>query len=323
MVPMGNPLGRFRMIAVSQESVVDFEGTARIATEAFGSKDVTFFPARMKWLYERGFGEGAAVVAAFDGDKKVGQIVLLHQKVNLDGEPVIATQLIDLFVLQAYRSPGLVRRLYQEVERICEANQVRIILGLPNPISAPLNARLMKLQPFLLLPVRAGLCLGWPSLGRLRFSAPIKTMSRDDAIERLSPFATPGSENGLRWEATTLFERISDPTCDYAVHATADLLLISSSRKTRGINHALLCGFFARPDAVVSAGDISTLIRAACRLWKHRVFVYAGINSSLPRLPGFAIPARYRPPILVQLRDTATDAMPRFDRFQLTDSDFV
>src|SRR6185437_661802 len=135
------------MIAVSEESAIDFDSTARIATEAFGSKDVTFSASRMKWLYERGFGQGAAVVAAFDGDQKIGQIVLLHQNVYLDGKPVIATQLIDLFVLKAYRAPGLVRRLYQEVERLCEAGRIRIILGLPNPISAPLNARFMKLQP--------------------------------------------------------------------------------------------------------------------------------------------------------------------------------
>ena len=326
MVPVGNALaalGQIRMITVAEEHSVDFESTARVATEAFGSKDVTFSPARMKWLYERGFGEGAAVVAAFDGDKKVGQIVLLHQKVNLDGAPVIATQLIDLFVLQAYRSPGLVRRLYQEAERICEANRVRIILGLPNPISAPLNARFMKVRPFLFLPARIGVSLGWPPSARMQLSARINTMSKDEAIRRLAPFATPPAENGLNWDTATLFERISDPTFDYAVHSTADLLLISSSRKTRGINHALLCGFFARPGALVGSGDMSALIRAACRLWGHNVFVYAGINNCLPRLPGFPIPARYRQPILVQLRDTTTEAMPRFDRFQLTDSDFI
>ena len=63
--------GQIQMIAVSEEGVVDFERTARIANEAFGSKDVTFSPSRLKWLYERGFGRGASVVAAYDGDKKV------------------------------------------------------------------------------------------------------------------------------------------------------------------------------------------------------------------------------------------------------------
>ena len=311
------------MITVSEDHDVDFESTARIATEAFGSKAVVFSPPRMKWLYERGFGQGSAVVAAFDDGKKIGQIVLLHQKVYLDGAPVIATQLIDLFILKTYRSPVLVRRLYKEVERLCEAKNIRILLGLPNPISAPLNARLMGLQPFLLLPVHVGVSLGWARSTSLQFSGPVKAFSKDEAIERLSTFVTPPSENGLHWDASTLFERVSDPLYDYAIHATADLLLISSPRKRRGISHVLLCGFFARPGATVAPRDIGTLIRAACRLWKHRVFVYAGLNTSLPHLPGFALPARLRPPILVQLRDCATEAAPRFDRFQLTNSDFV
>ena len=312
------------MITVSEESAVDFESTARIATEAFGSKEVVFSPPRMKWLYERGFGQGSAVVAAFDDGVKVGQIVLLHQKVYLDGEPVIATQLIDLFILQAYRSTTLVRRLYKEVDRLCEARNVRVVITLPNAISTALNARFLKLRPFLSLPVRVGISLGWLSGARLKFSATVKAMPRE-AMERLSGFVTPATENGLHWDAVTLFDRISDPTCDYAIHATENLLLVSSSRKTRGISHALLCGFFARQGATVASGDIRTLIRAACRLWKHHVFVYAGLNKSLPYLPGFALPERLRPPILVQLRDSASsgEALPSFDRFQLTDSDFV
>ena len=311
------------MIIVSEERAVDFESTAQIATEAFGSKHVKFSPRRMKWLYERGFGQGCAVVAAFDGDKKIGQIVLLHQKIYLDGGPVVATQLIDLFVLPAHRSPGLVRRLYEEVERLCEARHVRIVLTLPNEKSAPLNARFLRLRPFLLLAVRAGVSLGLPP-SRLQFSTAVRTMSRDEALARLSVFATPPDENGPQWEAATLLDRLGDPTRDYAVHATRDLLLVSSSRKTRRINHVLLCGFFARPGAGVTPADISTLIRAACHFWKHRIFVYAGINNSLPRLPGFAIPARYRQPILVQLRDIHSDKVNlSFDRFQLVDSDFV
>jgi Acetyltransferase (GNAT) domain len=312
------------MITVAEETTIDFESTARIATEAFGAKDVKFFPERMKWLYERGFGQGSAVVAAFDGDKKVGQIVLLHQKAYLDGRPVVATQLIDLFILQAYRSPTLVRRIYKEVERLCEAGHVRIVLALPNENSASLNARLLKLRPFLALPARAGISLGRPSRSHLTFSGRLKALPRSEAIGLLAGFATPVTENGLHWDAETLLDRISDPTCDYAVHVTANLLLVSSARKTRGISHVLLCGFFARPQSTITASDASDVIRAACRFWKRPIFVYAGINKSLPRLPGFPIPARYRQPILVQLRDLSSDGDElRFDRYQLTDSDFV
>jgi hypothetical protein len=149
-------------------------------------------------------------------------------------------------------------------------------------------------------------------------------MPRHEAVDLLSDFVTPVSENGPHWDAETLFDRMNDPTRDYAVHATADLLLISSSRRTRGIRHALLCGFFARPDAVATSSAVRELVRAACRFWKHRIFVYAGVNKSLPSLPGGALPARFRPPILVQMRDFDTDRTDlRLDRFQLIDSDFV
>ena len=143
-------------------------------------------------------------------------------------------------------------------------------------------------------------------------------------IERLAGFVTPLGDNGLHWDAATLLDRANDPTRDYAIHETPDLLLVSSSRRTRGISHVLLCGFFARPGATVVSGDIRTLIDAACRLWEHRVFVYAGLNNSLPYLPGFALPERLRPPILVQFRDFASpEVSPRLDRFQLIDSDFI
>ncbi len=312
------------MITVSEEKAVDYESTARIATEAFGSKDVVFSAPRIKWLYEKGFGQGSAILAAFDDGKKVGQIVLLHQNVYLGGKPAVATQLIDLFILQAYRSPELVRRIYKEVEHLCEALKIRIVLTLPNENSAPLNARFMKLKPFLSLRARAGVGLGWPRAARLKYSGRLKSMPKAKAIDLLSGFDTPAAENGLHWDAKTLFNRMSDPTCDYAVHATADLLLISSPRKTRGIRYTLLCGFFARAGAISTSSDASALIRAACRLWRHRIFVYAGTNKSLPSLPGFALPLLLRAPIFVQLRDFKTDEPDlQFDRFQLIDSDFV
>ena len=121
-----------------------------------------------------------------------------------------------------------------------------------------------------------------------------------------------------------MFDRLSDPTCDYAVHATDDLLLISSSRKTKGVRYALLCGFFVRPQAKVTPSDIRVLTGAACRFWKHAFFVYVGVNNGLPVLPGFILPTRLRPPMLVQLRDfNADEPDVRFDRFQLIDTDFV
>ena len=311
------------MVTVLEEQTVDYELTARIATEAFAVENVHFSPERIKWLYEKSFGRGTTVLAAVDDGRKVGQIAMVGQTVCVNGELAPAIQLVDLFILQAYRSAQLVRKLYKEVEQICAARGIRYLLALPNDKSVLLNARFLKLAPVLSMPIRAGLSLLWPA-AKPAHSGLLKSMTRQEAMDLLSAFACPSTENGLRWDAESLLNRLNDPTRDYAVHATERLLLISSVRKTAGIPYVTLCAFFTKPAVEVTVTDVPELVRAACRFWHKPLFVYAGANSRLPLLPGIALPARLRRPILVQLRDTSTEAHDvRFDRFQLIDSDFA
>jgi len=134
----------------------------------------------------------------------------------------------------------------------------------------------------------------------------------------------PRRRERLALDANTLFDRLDDPTRDYAVHASKKPLLVSSRRKTMGVSYTALCAFFVRSSTKPGEDEIDELVRAACRLWKLPAFVYAGANSRLPKLPGTPLPARLRRPILVQLRDTRADAHDiHFDRFQSIDSDFA
>jgi hypothetical protein len=312
------------MVTVSEETAVDYELTAKIATEAFALGDVHFSPERIKWLYERSFGRGTTVLAAIDDGRKIGQIALIGQSVCVAGEVHPAVQLVDLFILQAYRSAQLVRRLYKEVEQFCARRNIRYILALPNDKSVLLNARFLKLSPLLWLPIRAGVSLRQPNSGKIAHSGLLRSMTREEAIELFSGFSCPATENGSHWEAESLFNRLDDPTRDYAVHTTNNLLLVSSHRKTRGVSYTALCAFFARPSADIAESEVDDLVRAACRLWKRPAFVYVGTNGRLPKLPGATLPQRLRRPILVQLRDVSTDGHDvRFDRFQLIDSDFA
>ena len=312
------------MITVSQEKVIDYAVTARIATEAFASDAVVFSADRMKWLYEQGFGQGTTVFAVIDDGIKIGQIALIHQTVHCDGKPCSAVQLVDLFISRDRRSPQLIRRIYQEVEQYCEQQNIRFILAWPNENAKLLNARFLKLKPLLWLQIRAGAGIWPPRRSQLKYSGYLKSLAPKQAVDLLSGFNTPLGENGLRWDGEILFNRLNDPTCDYAVHAAADLVLISSSRKTGGISYTLLCGFFARPLAAVTSGSVRELVGAACYFWKRPLFVYVGVNSRLPTLPGFPLPGRLRPPMLVQIRDFDPEQHDRrFDRFQLIDSDFV
>lgn len=312
------------MVTVSVETAVDYELTAKIATEAFALADVHFSAERIRWLYESAFGRGTTVLAAFDDGRKIGQIALIGQNVCIAGEIHPAVQLVDLFILQAYRSAQVVRQLYKEVEKFCATREVRYVLALPNDKSAPLNARFLKLSPVLWMPIRAGVSLRRPTSGAIAHSGLLKSMTGEQAIELLSRFICPADGNGSHWDAKTLCDRLDDPTRDYAVHATTNLLLVSSRRRTKSVSYAALCAFFARPSTKPGEPEVDELVRAACRHWKQAAFVYAGANSRLPTLPGIPLPAGLRRPILVQLRDVSTDAHGvRFDRFQLIDSDFA
>jgi len=187
-----------------------------------------------------------------------------------------------------------------------------------------LNIRFLKMKPLVWLDIRAGFSFLRPRSLKLEFSGLLRSLTADAAIGLLSNFSTSTVENGLRWDGDALFNRLSDPTCDYALHASADLLLISSPRKTRGINYTLLSGFFARPHAALTGSHVRQLVRTACRFWKAPLFIYVGVNSQLPELPGFKVPPRVRSPMLVQLRDLRDEwSNARFDRFQLVDCDFV
>ena len=202
------------MITVSEENLIDYEVTARIATEAFRSKEVLFSAERMKWLYERSFGQGTTIVSVSDEGAKIGQIALIHQIIYSDGEPCVAAQLVDLFILRSYRSPPLIRRVYKEVERLCLAQNIRFILAMPNEKSGSLNARFLKLKPALWLQIRAGIGLRGPRPSKLKYSGHLKSMTKTAAIDLLSGFATAAVETGLRWDGETLFNRTNDPTCD-------------------------------------------------------------------------------------------------------------
>jgi predicted N-acetyltransferase YhbS len=311
------------MVTVAEEQAVDYALTARLATAAFADDRVRFSPDRIQWLYEDSFGQGTTVLAAFEGGQKIGQVALIGQKVCVGGEARPAVQLVDLFIVQEHRSAGLVRKLYREVERICEARGIRYIMALPNERSVRLNARFLKLNPLIELPIRAGLSLRQAS-SKLAHSGRLKTLPREEAIALLSPFACASSENGVHYDGASLFSRLDDPTRDYAVHATDELLLISALRKRKHVSYTVLCAFFARPQARLTDRSVDELVRTACGFWNSPLYVYAGINDRLPKLPGLPLPSRVRRPILVQLRDMETDAADiRLARFQLLDSDFA
>ena len=141
-------------LTVQVDDVVDYEDTARLANEVFPGGDFT--PEYLRWLYQRCFSHGGTVVSLRANGRKVGQFVMLRQTVQVDSHTETAVQLVDLFVLKAFRSREALARLYDEVARQCALQGIRFAIGMPNERAISANEFFLGLKPQMRLDIRAG-----------------------------------------------------------------------------------------------------------------------------------------------------------------------
>jgi GNAT superfamily N-acetyltransferase len=310
------------MITALVEQPVDYQDVAALGNEAFGS--ARFDAEEIRWLYERSFSLGTTVVALRDNGRKIGQCAMGYQPITMDGIRQQAVQIVDLFLAKAFRSKGLLRQLYDEVERECIARHIRFALGMPNARAISVNERFFQFRPFLRLPVRVGVAATVRS-SALTSSVRFDPTARQKTVALFARYRTPGDENGISWEEEGLFRRLCSPGRVYGLHATEDLLLISSTRTSRHVAYTLLCGFFPRSGMRTTATSVRAVVRAACRMWCRPIFAFVGFSDSLHYAPGFPLPAWLsRSPMLLQLRDFQPDKpKPTFHRYQALDFDFA
>jgi hypothetical protein len=306
------------------EQVVNYEETARLATEAFASLNHVIMPERLRWFYERCFSLGATVIALRDGDRKVGQIAMVRQTLRLNGQEESAAQLVDLFICKEFRGKERLRQLYAEVERQFVKQDIRFAIGMPNANALGVNEYFFNLKPFLRLPFSMGVALPLPPRRDIQ-SSRFDPANKSLALSLLDGYGSHAEENGVVWDAARLFERLCNYDREYGIHTLDGVLLISSPRSSRGVMYTLLCGFTTRGGGEASRATMRRLVRDACRMWKRPLFAYAGVNDKLAAPPGIVLPAQFRPsPLLVQLRDFKPDRQPlRLDRFELIDFDLA
>jgi hypothetical protein len=306
------------------EQVVNYEETARLATEAFASLNRVIMPERLRWFYERCFSLGATVIALRNGDQKVGQIAMVRQTLRLNGQEESAAQLVDLFISKEFRGKERLRQLYAEVEKQFVKQDIRFAIGMPNAKAVGVNEYFFNLKPFLRLPFSMGVAIPSGSQRDI-LSSRFDPANKSLALSLLDGYGSCPDQNGVLWDPARLFERLCAYDREYGIHTLDGVLLISSPRSSRGMMFTLLCGFTTRGAAEASRTTTRRLVRDACRMWKRPLFAYAGINSKLAAAPGIVLPAKFRPsPLLVQLRDFKPERQPlRLDRFELIDFDLA
>ncbi|WP_137150504.1 GNAT family N-acetyltransferase [Devosia sp. FKR38] len=309
--------------AVRRESNVNFEETAQIATEAFSARGKVFTADQMRWLYNDSFSHGTTVLAAHADGRKVGQIALIHQNIQVRGQEEQAVLLTDLFILEKYRSRQVLVDLFAQVLESCQARGVRFILGMPNTSARSINDHFLKMIPYLKLDIRASWRLPLLGTGDI-VSRQMKDVDHAEAIALFERFAL-APDNAVEWTAEGLFSRLTGTQQDYAIHYNERLLAISTRRERKGVDFTLLCGLFPARDATPVAGDARRAMRAACDVQKARLGIYIGHDEVMPALPGIALPDRLRPsPMTLDLRDLVNpDDSVAFSRYQGVDFDFA
>lgn len=316
--------GKTGDLVAEVETSVDYAETAQLANDAFAEHGA-FSAEHLRWLYERSFSEGSTVVSLRANGRKVGQFAMVRQKVVTGGVVEPAVQLVDLFVLKSFRSRQALSCLYGEVEAQCMAQGIRFAIGMPNASAIAVNDHYLRLKPHLWLDIRAGIAFPGLVAPSVVINEPFSAERLDLYRKWLSFYETPLEENAVPWTAEALCDRLSNPKFRYGLHAVENLLLVSSPRVRRGTPYTLHCGYFIRRGAQVRRRDIVAVTRAASRLWRHPLFVYPGLHTAMPQLPGLQLPRRLRPStMLVQLRDFQPHKPPlRFDRYQPLDFDFA
>ena len=317
------PKGLFMRLTAAIDLTVDYEEAARLANEAFPNG--SFTGEQLRWLYKCCFSQGGTVVSLRANGRKVGQFVMLRQTINADGVAEPAVQLIDLFVLEEFRSRETLAMLYNEVARQCEIQGIRFAIGMPNERAISANEYFFGLKPQLWLNIRAGLAFPGRLPESLLLNAPYARDQRKYYAKWFEPFEPLPSENGVAWRSDEICERLNNPVRRYGLHMVENLLLISSPRVHRGIPYTLYCGFLARREAKVTSRDFRAVARSAAKLWRRPLWVYPGLHRGLPSLPGWKLSKAVRPStMLVQLRDFHPEKPPlRWDRYQAIDFDFA
>lgn len=302
------------------EPVPDMEATAALARRAFGHAGEALEAARFRWTYESGF-DGAVVLAARDQGEKIGQGAFVFQQVQVDGRRMPAAQFVDLFVDPARRAGGTVRGIYSGLVEQAGAHDVGLIFATPNPAARDINRKLMGLADVATLPFRAGLVFPLQNAQVRSFEAEALAQHIGD----IEPYCQPLPGTRFLWSPAALVRRLTGhPYNRYSLHLSAEAMLVASPRTIRGMPALLATCILPAGDRRLSPHQVRALLGAAAAFHRRPAFVYAGINTALAAVPGWVVPQRVKPPILVQGRALALpDQYIRFDRCELLDFDFI
>jgi hypothetical protein len=167
------------------------------------------------------------------------------------------------------------------------------LLAVANASSTPgltgrLGFRSVRQLPVVLLPP---LWFGSPSVeSRLVDRAYLESAAFSELLRSINLHPGPGWSQ--RWSPELFAWRLQKPGMQYTLHASEDLVLVTTVQRQAGVPICVVVKTFNRTSEVRVRGN--ALVAAACRHHGAPVALYGGFSSRV-RLSGLPLPGRLRP----------------------------
>jgi GNAT superfamily N-acetyltransferase len=287
----------------------EHERTAAMLNHVF-TFDPPLLPDDLRWYYDDNPAGTAAVGRVEEGGRRLGNYALVPLPLARgDGSSITLGVGVDLAVDPDARGKGTFRSTVEDSYARGTAAGLDGILGVANANSAPRMVSTLGWRALPDLPARMLL----PGLGRHRYRTrrvdAAYLASADFDAATAGGFAPQGGPAGFApvWTPEQLRWRLAKRRARYWVHASPELLAVSTVTKVKGIPFAVLLKTLPRSTRPVDGG---ALVRHLQRVHLTPFVIHWGRAPQL-RLRGVTLPRRFLPSPLALVLHAFTD---HFDR---------
>lgn len=279
----------------------------------------------LRWFYRENPVGAAIEINRYDASRPIAHIGGIPQRYHTKGRSIAGVFPLNIAVSSSARGRGLM----SEISQACFAASVErfgdgVLVGVPNASSTPgytgrLGFRLVRPLPVAVLTPL------WPSLTRVRSVSvtPEYLQSRafDDLVSSID--FSPGEGWSHEWSPELLAWRLRAPHARYALHASSDVVIVTTAVRHAGVPVCVVVKTFRRLGSRKEFAN--EVVARACRFHRAPAAIYAGF-SNVVRLVGVPLPNRFKPaPLNLIVRSLRPGFLNEqefeFDRFEFFDFD--
>ncbi len=272
----------------------EIEDARKILFEVYGLE--RFRDTRyLDWFYRKNPVAPAVVINRHTDGECVGHTVGIPMRFRRGKEVMRFIFPMNIAVGEKARGQGLMTEMTAATfQTALERDGDGAVIGMPNAGST--RGYLTRLGCHLVTPLPVHVMAPlWPGRSRVESHDVDESFLESNELERLAGdvenAGTPHSWSQI-WDLPVLRWRLSNPSARYAVHASPDVFLVTTTTVEKGVRFTVVLKTLARrAKRGVLANDV---VAAACRFHRSPVAIHAGFSHAA-RFVGAPLPERLKP----------------------------